>query len=214
MLPNPPSRRRLQWLLAFALLFAPACAGQDLARREGISFRYSRLASFREIPQDARLYQEALHDALALTGVPRERVTRLPRVVRGTSFLVDPPYLGRTAYTEGSIFVWDGTEVPLQRVLTHEMIHWVLFQGGAPGSATDEALVERLCEAEDAASHEDPVAETWPASGDRAANARWYDLDVSRRNREWHRRGIYGRDEPDSRALAWEWARAGVPWHP
>ena len=214
MPPSPPSRCRLLRLLAATFFLAPACAGQDLARREGVYFRGSRLASFRELPVDDRLYQSSLADALALTGIPRERVARLPRVVRGTSFLVDPPYLGRTAYSDGTIFVWDGTEVPLRLVLTHEMIHWVLFQGGRPELATDEALVERLCEAADPASRDDPAMETWPASGDRAAQARWRDLDVSNRNRERRRRGFYGRDEPDNWALAYERARARVPWHP
>ena len=110
--------------------------------------------------------------------------------------------------------MWEGTEVPLRVVLTHEMIHWVLFQGGEPGLATDEALVERLCEPMEMARLEDPARGTWPASWDRAGNARWQDLDVSDRNRERHRRGIYGRDEPDSWALAHERARASVPWHP
>jgi len=212
--PSPPSRCRLLRLLAATFFLAPACAGQDLARREGVHFRGSRLASFRELPVDDLLYQSSLGDALALTGIPRERVARLPRVVRGTSFLVDPPYLGRTAYSDETIFVWDGTEVPLRLVLTHEMIHWVLFQSGEPGLATDEALVERLCASIDAAPTDDPVADAWPASGDRAAQTRWYDLDVSERNRERRRRGITGRDEPDTWALVHERARSSVPQHP
>lgn len=214
MPPNPPSRRRLSRILAVVLLCLPACAGQDLARREGVRFRGARFASFREVPPESALYRQALSDALTLTGIPPERVTRLPRVLRGTSLVVDPPYLGRTAYAEGSVFVWEGPEVPLRLVLTHEMIHWVLFQGGEPGMATDEALVERLCEPLDAARTDAMAAETWPESGDQAAQARWRDLDASDRNRERHRRGIYGRDEPDNWALAYDRARASVPWHP
>lgn len=213
MQPSPPSDRSLAGLLAVALLLLPACAGGDLARREGIRFRGDRFASFRELPPESALYRQALADALSLTGIPRERVARLPRVVRGTSYLVDPPYLGRTAYAEGSVFVWEGAEVPLRLVLTHEMIHWVMFEGGAPALATDEALVERLCDSLGLAGGEDSAMDAWPA-GDEASQARWRDLDVSQRNRERHRRGIHGRDEPDSWALAWDRERARVPWHP
>ena len=214
MPPNPASRRRIPWLLALLVCFAPACAGQDLARQEGIRFRGSRFASFSGVPPGSALYRQSLSDALALTGIPEERVTRLPRVLRGTSFLVDPPYLGRTAYADGSIFVWEGTEAPLRLVLTHEMIHWVLFEGGEAGLARDEAFVERLCESVDTARRDDPAAETWPTGGDRASEARWRDVDASDRNRERHRRGSPGYDEPDDWALAWERSRASVPWHP
>lgn len=214
MQPSPPSRPRLARTLVLVLLCLPACAGQDLARQEGIRFRGARFATFREIPPESALYRRALADALSLTGIPPERVTRLPRVLHGRSLVVDPPYLGRTSYAQGSVFVWEGTEEPLRLVLTHEMIHWVLHQGGRPDLATDEALVERLCESMDAGSIEEPSAWTWPHSGDQAAQARWRELDASDRNRERGRRGRTGRDEPDAWALAWDRARAGVPQHP
>jgi len=86
----------------------------------------------------------SLADALQVTGLGPGEITALPRVVRGSSPLVDPPYLGRTRYLDGSIFVWEGTEVPLREVLTHEMIHWVLYHAGMPALALNEAYVERL----------------------------------------------------------------------
>jgi hypothetical protein len=213
--PNPPSAHPRARLLAVALiLLVPACAGQDLARQEGIRFRGARFASFHELPPESALYRQALSDALALTDTPPEHVARLPRVLRGRSLVVDPPYLGRTRYEQGSIFVWEGTEVPLRLVLTHEMIHWVLYQRGRPDLATDEALVERLCESMEAARAEDPAGWTWPGSGDQASRARWRELDASDRNRERRRVGRSVREEPDAWALAWDRASAAVPQHP
>ncbi len=215
MRPNPPSARPRARRLAVALiLLLPACAGQDLARQEGIRFPGARFASFRELPPESALYRQALSDALALTGFPPERVTRPPRVLRGSSLVVDPPYLGRTSYAEGSIFVWEGTDVPLRLVLTHEMIHWVLHQGGRPDLARDEAYVERLCASMDASPFEEPSAWTWPDPGDEAGRSRWRDLDVSDRNRERRRHGVTGLDEPDGWALASDRARAALPQHP
>ena len=141
---SPPFRTGARVGLLFSLLALFACAGHDLAQRDEISFSHSRLASFYEVAPEEPLYAMALADALQATGLRPGEIASLPRVVRGTSALVDPPYLGRTRYLDGSIFVWEGTEVPLRKVLTHEMIHWVLYHAGMRELALNEAYVERL----------------------------------------------------------------------
>lgn len=215
----PPVRTPLRAPACLGLLLVclllPACAGQDLARREGIAFKHSRLASFSEIPPEDPRYARALADALRAASLRREDVSALPRVVKGGSLLVDPPYLGRTAYLEGTIFVWDGTEVPLAEVLTHEMIHWVLFQAGMPALARNETYVARLT-ASVVAPPEDPAAFR-VARGHGATlaeRAYWYDLEARRRNGARKRGERLDRMEPDLDALSFDRARSWVPQHP
>jgi hypothetical protein len=215
----PPVRTPLRAPARLGLLTAcvllAACAGQDLARRDGIAFRHSRLASFSEISPDDPCYTRALAGALRATSLRREDVPALPRVVKGGSLLVDPPYLGRTAYLEGAIFVWEGTEVPLDEVLTHEMIHWVLYQAGMPDLARNEAYVARLT-ASVVTPPEDPagfqVARGHGAT--LADRAYWYDLEVRRRNADRKRGERLDRMEPDLDALSFDRARSWVPQHP
>jgi hypothetical protein len=188
-------------ILGALLAAVSGCAGQELARREGIAFPHSRLASFDEIPPGSAVYRSALAGALRCTGIPRERVASLPRVVRGRSFLVDPPYLGRTVPERGSVFVWDGTEVPLEEVLTHELIHWVLFQTGDPRGASDERNVERLLAG--LARNEDYFeASGWYPAGDRAGMARWEEIDRESRRARLRRLPGYADAEPDGWGLA------------
>ncbi len=201
--------------LLLIFLWLPACAGHDLARREGISFNYSRLASFREISPEESVYALALADALSATAMRREELGALPRVVKGGSLFVDPPYLGRTGYLEGAIFVWEGTEVPLREVLTHEMIHWVLFHGGMPELAQNEAYVARLT-AEVIGPVEDARAFRLSHGhgatlADRAA---WNDIEAGLRNSARKRGGRLDRMEPDRDALSFDRTRSLVPQHP
>ncbi len=210
----PPIRTCARVGLVFAtLLTTLACAGQELADRAGISFRYSRLASFDEILPEDPIYTQALDEALRATGVARHDVGALPRVLKGSSLWVDPPYLGRTAYLEGSVFVWEGTEVPVGEVLTHEMIHWVLFHVGQTDLAQNESYVEHLM---GAVAREEGAFSAAPTGGpgrDRADRARWYDAGARQRNAARHRRGVFDRDEPDTWGLAHERARTWVPRH-
>jgi hypothetical protein len=196
--------------LLVTLFFLTACAGQELARREGITFPHSRLASFTELSPASAPYRAAFDDALHASGVPPTRVTRLPRVVKGSSYLVDPPYLGRTSYAQGVIFAWDGPEVPLREVLTHEMIHWVLFYGGEPALATNEAYVSRLADAAVRRREaERPDAGFYP--GNLAEQDRWRELDARERAKDLRRRGVSRVDEPDPWSLA---AGSITPQHP
>ena len=204
---TPPARgpavARLRIPLALPALLAilvAGCAGQELARREGIAFPHSRLASFDELTPESTVYQRALADALQCTGVPRERVATLPRVVRGRSFLVDPPYLGRTARERGSVFVWEGTEVPLEEVLTHELIHWVLFESGDPRGAADERNVERLLAAL-AREGGEPGSSGWYPAIDEAGVARWREIDLESRRARLRRLTGPAVAEPDNWGL-------------
>lgn len=193
-------------------LISSACTGQDLARREGIGFRHSRFASFRELSPVNTPYRTALEDALRECGVPPGRLTRLPRVVKGNSYLVDPPYLGKTSYARGIIFVWDGREIPLREVLTHEMIHWVLFYGGEPSLAANEVLVSRLA---DGATHrgedERPDAGFFP--GDFSQQDWWRHREARERSVDL-RRGTGEFGEPDAWAQAMGWAWPITQQHP
>jgi hypothetical protein len=172
------------------------------------------LASFDEILPEDPIYTRALEEALRATGVTRHEVGALPRVLKGSSLWVDPPYLGRTAYLEGSVFVWEGTEVPVAEVLTHEMIHWVLFHVGQTDLALNESYVKHLTGAVVAREDEAFSALTMGGPGtDRADRARWHDAGARQRNAARHRRGVFGRDEPEAWDLAHERARSWVPRH-
>jgi len=201
--------------LCIAFLALSACAGQDLARRDGISFSHSNLATFKEISPEDPVYARALADALRAAALRREDVPALPRVVKGASLLVDPPYLGRTGYLDGAIFVWEGTEVPLEEVLTHEMIHWVLFQAGMPDLARNETYVARLA-AGVAAPAGDAVSFRLAhgPGGSAADRADWYDLEARLRNAARKRGGRLDRMEPDLDALSFDRTRSAVPQHP
>ena len=203
------SRTTLWLILALTIVLGYTCAGQDIARRDAIDFPHKKLAWFEEVSPDSRVYKNALALALEVTGVSPNQLGAYPRVVKGSSFLVDPSYLGRTSYFQGSIFVWEGTEVPVEDVLFHEMIHWVLFfAAGEPQLAMDEAYVTRLTETHLAsAGRETSIL-------DDPERARWYDVEVQNRNYEKHRRGVFNRDEPDSWGLEHERARVYVPRHP
>lgn len=179
----PPLRTGARVGLLFSLLALFACAGQDIARRDEISFSHSRLASFYEVAPEEPLYAMTLADALRATDLDPGEITSLPRVVRGSSALVDPPYLGRTRYLDGSIFVWEGTEVPLREVLTHEMIHWVLYHAGMTELALNEAYVERLTAS--VVPREETLLAFRIREGRGASLAEkkaWHDIGMRRRN--------------------------------
>jgi hypothetical protein len=135
-------------------------------------------------------------------------------VVKGSSFWIDPPYLGRTAYLEGSVFVWEGTDVPLAEVLTHEMIHWVLFHTGRTDMARNESYVAHLAGTVVARRDDAPFAGPFGGRGESFADrARWYEAGARQRNAARHRGGVFDRDEPDTWGLAHERHRAWVPQH-
>lgn len=192
-------------ILSLAMLVIPSCLGQDIARREGIHFRHSSLASFQDISPDNRLFREALEKALKATEIERTQLTSVPRVVKGSSFFVDPPYLGKTDYMRGLIFVWEGTEIPVEEVLLHEMIHWALYHSGLRSSALDEVYVSTLA---NAALEEKYDSELSPDE------SRWRDMKVMRRNMERHRRGVFDQDELNSWDLARQRERTYIPMHP
>lgn len=211
----PPLRTPTCLGLLVLSLALPACAGQDLARRDGISFSHSRLATFQEIAPEDPVYTRALADALRAASVRPEDVAALPRVVKGSSYLVDPPYLGRTGYLEGVIFVWDGTEAPLREVLTHEMIHWVLFHAGMPERAQNEVYVARLTSEALGSGDEALAFRLAGLPGETVAErAAWHDIEVGRRNAARKSGGRLDRMESDLGALAFERTRGLVPQHP